>query len=57
MDAALRDTIAHGIVEGPRMLVAANGADVIKAAVSSGVLSLTDEVYDGQIVNQGSAQP
>lgn len=91
VDVALRDAIAHGIVEGPRMLVATNGvgatgghfdrsdgfrdglfgrqldytdgiadgpeeirkairyevkngADVIKAAVSGGVLSLTDEV-------------
>lgn len=91
VDAALRDAIAHGIVEGPRMLVATNGigatgghfdrsggfrnglfgrqmdytdgiadgpeeirkavrfevkngADVIKAAVSGGVLSLNDEV-------------
>ncbi len=91
IDVALRDAIARGLVEGPRMLVATNGigatgghfdhsngfrdelfgrqmdytngiadgpeeirkavryevkngADVIKAAVSGGVLSLTDEV-------------
>lgn len=91
LDVALRDAIAHGTVEGPRMLVATNGigatgghfdrsngfrdelfgrqmdytdgiadgpeeirkavryevkngADVIKAAVSGGVLSLRDEV-------------
>ena len=91
VDVALRNTINHGVVPGPRMLVATygigatgghfdptagfrdllfgrepdysegiadgpdavrhavrfevkNGADVIKAAVSGGVLSLTDEV-------------
>ena len=91
VDVALRNAIAHGVVPGPRMLVATygigatgghfdptagfrdllfgrepdysegiadgpdavrhavrfeikNGADVIKAAVSGGVLSLTDEV-------------
>ncbi len=91
VDVALRDAIARGLVDGPRMLVATkgigatgghfdhsdgfrdglfgrqmdytdgiadgpeeirkavryevkNGADVIKAAVSGGVLSLTDEV-------------
>ncbi len=91
VDVALRNAIAHGLVEGPRMLVATkgigatgghfdgsdgfrdglfgrqmdytdgiadgpeairkavryevkNGADVIKSAVSGGVLSLTDEV-------------